>query len=483
MTRTTLAGATLAFALTLPGAALAAPGDVVFTFTKTWPVGEFCGETDNYVRFKEGGATVGRTAKMDTRDCTLGLNCQGACAPSAMTCASPSIPATPSVRTWTMELLDEADGICAEGRLDFVPGAPETIQVELDFVDGKVRHSQSVVEQDGEFCVTKGANFSGGPGVCWTVAIEPAADTDGDGIPDVWEQNGIDRDGDGTIDLNLTGTTQGGVAPIDPTLAADPNVRDVYVELDWWDCAQGGCATGDTRNWQPANGPLQDVVQAFARNGVNLHLINSQALPLPTGTMQDANGNYPYADAQLDVDYRNNLGNAGDSAQTLALKRRFFRYSIWADVRPNGSSGLGGGGRFLVTLGVPGTAPTGFRRSQLGGTFMHELGHTLGLGHGGLDGVNYKPNHFSVMSYTFQFNGLDRTDTMGNDRILDYSAVASSLDETALNETSPVVSPASYTMTWICPNGSMSHRLIGESAQLGLCGNGDANLVHPRPEQ
>jgi uncharacterized repeat protein (TIGR01451 family) len=40
-------------------------------------------------------------------------------------------------------------------------------------------------------------------------------------------------------------------------------------------------------------------------------------------------------------------------------------------------------------------------RSEQAGTFMHELGHTLGLGHGGDEGVNGKPNYLSVMNYAF----------------------------------------------------------------------------------
>ena len=39
------------------------------------------------------------------------------------------------------------------------------------------------------------------------------------------------------------------------------------------------------------------------------------------------------------------------------------------------------------------------------GTFMHELGHTLGLRHGGGDGENCKPNYLSIMSYSRQFAG------------------------------------------------------------------------------
>ncbi len=33
---------------------------------------------------------------------------------------------------------------------------------------------------------------------------------------------------------------------------------------------------------------------------------------------------------------------------------------------------------------------------------MHEFGHTLGLQHGGSDGLNNKPNYLSVMNYTWQ---------------------------------------------------------------------------------
>ncbi|MBK7585771.1 MAG: hypothetical protein IPI67_36990 [Myxococcales bacterium] len=34
------------------------------------------------------------------------------------------------------------------------------------------------------------------------------------------------------------------------------------------------------------------------------------------------------------------------------------------------------------------------------GSFMHELGHTLHLEHGGADSLNYKPNYPSVMNYS-----------------------------------------------------------------------------------
>ena len=76
---------------------------------------------------------------------------------------------------------------------------------------------------------------------------------------------------------------------------------------------------------------------------------------------------------------------------------------------------------FLVTLGSPGwgTDPSTLHNvgsvDQQEGTFMHELGHNLGLGHGGFNSINCKPNYLSVMTYTRQLSSLI------GDRPLDYS--------------------------------------------------------------
>src|SRR5262249_44891106 len=61
-------------------------------------------------------------------------------------------------------------------------------------------------------------------------------DTDGDGIPDEWEKNGIDINEDGNIDLKLN---------------SDPNHKDVFVEID----AMMGLA--------PAQSTIDLVVDAF----------------------------------------------------------------------------------------------------------------------------------------------------------------------------------------------------------------------------
>ncbi len=58
------------------------------------------------------------------------------------------------------------------------------------------------------------------------------------------------------------------------------------------------------------------------------------------------------------------------------------------------------------------------------GVLMHELGHTLGLRHGGGDEYHMKPNHLSVMNYLFAETGLARTTDGGKTftpGLFDYS--------------------------------------------------------------
>ncbi len=99
-----------------------------------------------------------------------------------------------------------------------------------------------------------------------------------------------------------------------------------------------------------------------------------------------------------------------------------FNYTRFTDPNLAVASGLAGtgsgfshiaGSGTLVTLGRWGTKNN--VRSQ-SGTFMHELGHTLGLQHGGGDSTNCKSNYLSVMNYMFQ------TALLGPNGGLDFSS-------------------------------------------------------------
>jgi hypothetical protein len=111
------------------------------------------------------------------------------------------------------------------------------------------------------------------------------------------------------------------------------------------------------------------------------------------------------------------------------------------------------GNDLMVTMW--GYSPTGPSRAFEGGTVMHELGHNLGLDHGGGDPVNYKSNYLSVMNYRFQTGVVQfapGTCTVAVSR-LDYSgAKLPKLTETALPEVLGIGDGSDDTL-YNCPSG------------------------------
>ena len=93
-------------------------------------------------------------------------------------------------------------------------------------------------------------------------------DSDGDGLWDDWERFGADTDGDNVVDLDL------------PGLGADPNRKDVFVEIDWMDCAVAGgdCVAGDNHNHRPKAAAVTAAINAFGAMGINLHVELNNAI-------------------------------------------------------------------------------------------------------------------------------------------------------------------------------------------------------------
>ncbi|MDY6051871.1 MAG: C4-dicarboxylate ABC transporter substrate-binding protein [Rothia sp. (in: high G+C Gram-positive bacteria)] len=219
-------------------------------------------------------------------------------------------------------------------------------------------------------------------------AYNYAYDSDGDRLLDIWEIEGYDYNGDGYIDIDF------------PALGADPYHKDIFVEMDYMPGLMASEAELDTIVDTFAQMPLWNP---DGRTGINLHL--------------DAGSIYPRYDLgggnQVPHQGFTNLGDVHDlrAIHSDIARYRTFHYMIWGDYHgTNGSSGAGNlnGRVFTVTVG-----PThwGHASSPIRiGTFIHELGHNLGLEHGGDDSVNYKPNYTSIMNYKYQLEGLRRSD-------------------------------------------------------------------------
>ncbi|MFF3226769.1 hypothetical protein ACFYV7_28510 [Nocardia suismassiliense] len=271
-----------------------------------------------------------------------------------------------------------------------------------------------------------------------TVAAQPdaaAVDTDGDGLPDTWEKNGYDANGDGTIDVDL------------PKMGANPNHKDIFVEMDYMNGRLPTTAALDRVVAVFANAP---VTNPDGRNGISIHLDAGNA----RGTAYDLGGGNQ-------VPYDNDLSPV--DSQVAAIKRsnfaaaraRVFHYMIFADSYNGGcSSGISLGipaDTFVVSLGPKCNWNPGDDGNV--GTFIHELGHNLGLKHGGVDHVNYKPNYLSVMNYSFQFSGVPKTDGTSN---FGYSGVnPPALNENSLQERQglgPVA--AGWRTVYFCPDNT-----------------------------
>lgn len=98
-------------------------------------------------------------------------------------------------------------------------------------------------------------------------------------------------------------------------------------------------------------------------------------------------------------------------------RKQAFHYLLMGNSQElDGRSGSSGraevvGNDIIVTLGSWGlNADSAGEINELinfqAGTIMHELGHNLGLKHGGNEDVNNKPNYYSVMNYLYQMKGL-----------------------------------------------------------------------------
>ncbi|HEX6862858.1 MAG TPA: hypothetical protein VF414_08590, partial [Thermoanaerobaculia bacterium] len=121
-----------------------------------------------------------------------------------------------------------------------------------------------------------------------------------------------------------------------------------------------------------------------------------------------------------------------------ANRQGLFHYCVFGHQQPGtASSGIAFflSDQLIVTLINGGGLNDSEWITDVAGTFMHELGHNLFLGHGGDTPTNEKPNYPSVMSYLYQFPGISTDCNTSSDGAYDYSyGLFANLDETSLDE-------------------------------------------------
>jgi hypothetical protein len=226
------------------------------------------------------------------------------------------------------------------------------------------------------------------------------SDTDDDSIDDGDEVLGT------LDDLDLPGL---GVSPLIPT---------ILVEYDWFD--------DNGHSHRPTEQMMDSLTAAFDRE--RIQLINDygqDSAPFDGGNL--------ISDADGDVDGFGSEHAAYKAANFASNRNGYFHYAMHPHSYNGGnSSGLAEMyGDDLITA----THWFHARHQYVTGTIMHELGHNLGLRHGGNERQNRKPNYNSVMNYQYQFPGVDNNCTIPGDGVLDYShGTRPSLDENALDE-------------------------------------------------
>lgn len=282
-------------------------------------------------------------------------------------------------------------------------------------------------------------------------------DTDGDGLMDNWETSG------------LTVFAAGEEEFVDlPSMGADPNHKDIFIEVDWMGPESPG---GHTH--RPRDAAIQLIVDSFndapvdnpdGTTGIHLHVDYGSGSPLTWGSAATW-GTLSDGDELTHQTFVSTC--TGDSFNWSGVdtikanhftpgRAAVFHYNLWVHslcAEKSGTSGIsrnatssdaafrGGSSDFIASLGGWSTNPGTV--NQQAGTFMHEMGHNIGLRHGGDNHDQWKPNHFSIMTYANQTRGLIINGTEGH---FDYSRYdLDDLDENHLDETVGINVPPTVT--------------------------------------
>ncbi len=242
-----------------------------------------------------------------------------------------------------------------------------------------------------------------------------AVDADGDGLNDAWEINGyVDIDCNGihdATDIDLAG--------------ADATIKDIFIFYNYM------VPSPATHTHRPPSTALDQVTAAFAAHAIRVHFVDGGPIAETIVTTLDPAPSVACAGTSVSTmrDLRSaHFGNRQAAFHYMVFAHRAatpdagHATACPTDAcagRPNpdstGSADLPGDDA-IVSFGPLVDAGQTVEPFQVATTVMHELGHNLGLKHGGPDTcILDKPNYVSVMNpQSYQLDGIPVGDAPGS---------------------------------------------------------------------
>jgi hypothetical protein len=221
-------------------------------------------------------------------------------------------------------------------------------------------------------------------------------DSDGDSLSDCIEMNGVRDPNTHEMLVDL------------PALDANPYHKDVFVEVDYLRGLDHDHKLPEAIELAKQAMAALPVQNPDGKPGVNLHVDYGQS----EWTDSESNGFPVFDNSLLTWSLVDVLKEWPVSSRRIGFspyRRGIFHYCVFGYEAPrdDGENVLGAarwarhwaGTDFVVTLGNLGGLILTKELEAV--TFLHELGHNLGLRHGGGDGVENKPNYRSVMNYLY----------------------------------------------------------------------------------
>jgi len=229
----------------------------------------------------------------------------------------------------------------------------------------------------------------------------------------------VDADQDGIPDCSeLPGTTYAGLPLYD--WGARQNQKDIFIEIDYM-----GSSDTNLMYW-PRKESLDNIKNVFAGRGIAVHFDIGDLYdnnPGINANMYDLGGGneLSYSEFLYMGYYDASTANSYDyKFNNMNLARmNIFHYVIFGDKSPPGYpfGGLGEllGNDLIITyesynVNYATTEELNWQINGQAGVLFHELGHNLGLRHGGNVDTNYKPNYISRMNYLYLY-GLPNSGT------------------------------------------------------------------------